>query len=79
MAVVCVHPCVGLCEWEPRVGRSLIPRGAGGGGTLLGRSGVSRCLEACAADKPKSFDQKDPLAFLTRLLHHSDVGGPGDL
>lgn len=25
--------CGFLCEWDPRVGRSLIPQGAGGGGT----------------------------------------------
>lgn len=56
MAVVCVRPCVGLCEWDPRVGRSLIPQGA----HCLARSGVSRWLEGWAGDKPKVFNQNDP-------------------
>lgn len=45
----------------------------------LARLGVSRCWKSWAGDKPKVFDQNDPLAFHAGLLHHSDVGGPGDL
>lgn len=33
-------PCVGFCEWDPKVGRSLIAQGA----HCLARSGVSRWL-----------------------------------
>lgn len=76
MAVVCIcHPCVGFCEWDPRVGRSLIAQGA----HCLARYGLSRWLEGWEGDKPKIFNQNDPLAFHKALLHHSDVGGPGDL
>lgn len=76
VAVVCVrHPCVGFCDWDPRVGRSLIAQGA----HCLARSGLSRWLEGWEGDKPKIFNQNDPLAFHKGELHHSDVGGPGDL
>lgn len=45
----------------------------------LARSGVSRCLKGWVGDKPKVFNQNEPLAFFAGFIQHSDVGGPGDL
>lgn len=77
MVVVCVRPCVVLCEWVLRVGRSLIPQA--GAAHSSARSGVSRCSEGWVGDDAKVCDQKGPQAALATFLQHSDLGGPGDL
>lgn len=47
--------CVGFCEWDPRVGRSLIPQGAHCSAGL----GVSLWLRGWAGDKLKIWNQAD--------------------
>lgn len=68
MAVVCVRPCVGLCEWDPRVGRSLIPQGADGGGTLLGPLGCVTMLGGLSGWQTQGFRPERPPGIPHRLV-----------
>lgn len=57
MAVVCVRrPCVAFCEWDPRVGRSLIAQGA----HCSARSGVSRWLGGLSGWQTQGFQPEWP-------------------
>lgn len=69
MALVCVRPCVGLCEWEPKGGEVPDTTGVPAGvAHYLARAGVSRWLEGWAGDKRKVFNRNDPPGIPHRLV-----------